>query len=131
MAIATSLDGHIGVDIEDSPLRGPPPSLAAVCSVGELQSLATAAELDFLALWTRKEVFLKLNGVGLSVDPKEVEIAQGRFVRYSGASSLLYNCADVSVHKADQSYVLAVACPLSGAADIAIEFMDEDFLFER
>lgn len=131
LAIATSFDGDVGVDIEDSPLCGPAPSLAAVCSAGELQSLATVPEVDFLALWTRKEAFLKLNGVGLSVDPKEVEIAQGRFVRYSGASSLLYRCADVSLHKADQGYVLAVACPLSRPADIAIAFMDDDFLLER
>lgn len=35
LAIATSFDGHVGVDIEDRPLRGQTLALAAVCSSDE------------------------------------------------------------------------------------------------
>jgi phosphopantetheinyl transferase len=130
LAIATSFDEHVGIDIEDRPLRGQAPEFAAVCSIDELRWLSTLPEVDFLELWTKKEAFLKLNGVGLSIDPKEVEVAQERLVLYSGVESLLYSHAEVLMHKSDQRYVLSVAYPSSEATEVAIEFIDEDCLLE-
>lgn len=86
--------------------------------------------MDFLEFWTKKEAFLKLNGVGLSIDPKEVEVARGCSVLYSGMESLLYSRADVLMHMSDQRYVLSVAYPLSKVTEVAIEFIDEDCLLE-
>ena len=130
LAIATSFDEHVGIDIEDRPLRGQAPELAAVCSIDELRWLSTLPEVDFLELWTKKEAFLKLNGVGLSIDPKEVEVTQGNSVLYSGVESLLYSQAEVLMHKSDQRYVLSVAYPLSNVTEVAIDFIDEDCLLE-
>lgn len=131
LAIATSIDGHVGIDIEDHPLRGPPPSLAAVCSVDELEALARTSDVDFLSLWTKKEAFLKLNGVGLAVAPKDVNVAQGRTARYCGAAPLPYLYADVEVHKVDRQYVLAVASPWSKAVELVMASMDDLVLFEK
>lgn len=131
LAIATSFDGHVGVDIEDRPLRGQTPALAAVCSMNELRWLSTSPEVDFLELWTKKEAFLKLNGVGLSIDPKEAEVAKGCSVFYSGAVPLLYSSADVLAHKVDRRYVLSVAFPSPETADVVIKFMGEECLLER
>ena len=132
LVVANSFDEHVGADIEDRPLRGQAPNLAAVCSTDELRWLSNSPEVDFLELWTKKEAFLKLNGVGLSIDPKEVEAIPGRPVGYFGAAPLLYSVTGVLVRKCNPRYVLSVAYPfpLSDANDLIIEFMSNDCLLE-
>ena len=78
-ALVISHEQPVGIDIE--PWRPVNDALAVGATVFtelEMQgwSSASAAEVDvsFLRLWTRKEALLKAIGLGLSLDPKTVDI---------------------------------------------------------
>ena len=89
VAVAVSLAGPIGVDIE---------SVAAVSRTGfddvafnvferDALQAVPALERDWLRarLWTCKEAVLKLSGDGLTVDPREVTVGLGE----AGASAVV------------------------------------------
>jgi 4'-phosphopantetheinyl transferase len=72
VAVAISLAGPVGVDIEARARAGVMPEIAAcVCAPSEVAALdvlgAGGRAADLLALWVRKEALLKAAGVGLSV----------------------------------------------------------------
>ncbi len=77
--IAFTRAPEIGVDIEEMCHREDRRSLASsVFCASELEALGKIddAALDgpFLTCWTRKEALLKALGVGLSIDPREVDV---------------------------------------------------------
>lgn len=78
IAVAACETGRIGVDAET--LREVSASLARRClSAAELAWLDQAGPGDprsrrFARLWTAKESYLKATGVGLAVDPRDVDV---------------------------------------------------------
>ncbi len=78
-ALVVSANRPVGIDIE--PWRAMTDTMAVGANVftgREMQgwAQATVADLNarFLRLWTRKEALLKAIGLGLSVDPKSLEV---------------------------------------------------------
>jgi 4'-phosphopantetheinyl transferase len=69
----------VGVDIElDRPLDSLEQMMTVACTDREMASIRslppTARSRRFLSVWTAKEAVLKAVGLGLSVDPRQVEV---------------------------------------------------------
>lgn len=64
----------LGVDLEHTPLQGPPEHFAAVFSPDEQQAIASAfdSEDERVRRWTCKEALLKALGLGFSCDPQTI-----------------------------------------------------------
>lgn len=128
LAIAVSKDRRVGIDIEDTAKRGPAPTLESVCSESELKQLALLPKVNFLEIWTQKEAFLKLNGVGLEVDPKAVESKPGGFVSCQGGHTLVHRRARLALFTSNPFYVMSVAYPTLRGERPRIELIEEHCL---
>jgi 4'-phosphopantetheinyl transferase len=78
-ALAVAWEREVGIDLEpiDAALDLPP-LMAVACTTAEsarLDALPAAVRVEsFVALWTLKEAYLKAIGIGLSRQPRSVEI---------------------------------------------------------
>lgn len=74
VALAVSLDGDVGVDVERSRRRIQLDSLLRrVCSPGERRWMAGRDIEDFFEIWTRKEALLKARGNGFETPLHDVD----------------------------------------------------------
>ena len=124
-AIAISCSTDIGVDLEDSFPQEPVPSFTAICSPREFFLLNKYKKQDLLNIWVRKEAFLKMNGVGLMVDPREVEVDQQQRALYIGNQSLSYNEARLEVNRTEQLFTVAMAFPSTADSGMTVEFITD------
>lgn len=128
LAIAVSKNRRVGIDIEDTATRGPAPTLESVCSESELKQLALLPKVNFLEIWTKKEAFLKLNGVGLAVDPKAVEAKPDGFVSCPSGHTLVHRRARLALFTSNPFYVMSVAYPALRGDRPRIELNEEHCL---
>jgi 4'-phosphopantetheinyl transferase len=79
-AIAISAAGRVGIDLEPEPITDldHSPLADTVLTVREREELSNHSPnrrtRRFLEYWTAKEAFLKLDGLGLSVEPRHLEV---------------------------------------------------------
>ena len=78
--VAVARDRRVGVDLERrQPADTILPLAATICTPAELaplSALPASAQADLLiALWTRKEAYLKARGIGLLLPPQEIDTA--------------------------------------------------------
>jgi phosphopantetheinyl transferase len=96
LLVAVVATGRIGVDLEvDETPFDDPRIVARICSDRELATaagLAPAARRRWLALlWTAKEAALKVNGHGLSQDPRGIDL--GSRIAYPAPGSVAASIA--------------------------------------
>ena len=121
--LAISWDRAVGVDIEEIKNDVDVPALAlAVLSESELRMLhaapAGAQRGLFFGLWVRKEAVLKACGLGLTVEPRRVEITENVPVGDGSAVTVLPdgNPTNWGVREVEvgDRYAAAVAAPGKG-----------------
>lgn len=110
--VAVTLGADVGADLEST---GRDTSdwvvWRHVLTADELSSIPAAPadrRIALLALWTAKEAVLKAAGVGLSLDPREIELRAGRLATLPSALGDVraWSLAYVSI----DGFVAAVAC---------------------
>ena len=121
VAIAVSGSGPVGVDLEpDCRAREMPGIADRICAPGELELLARLPAPErpawLLALWVRKEAYLKAEGIGLAREmpdfqaPEELPIASETLPGTSFRVSLL---------NGDPGMVMAVAAAVDSSVNSA------------
>lgn len=113
VAVAIAADGPVGIDLEPATRASELPEIAArICHPSEAAALAgldtprRAAAL--LALWVRKEAFLKAEGIGLAREMADFRAADGDRL---ASTSVPGGYVDVRMVEAGTDCVVAVAGP--------------------
>ena len=124
VCIALARGVEVGVDVEAvRPLIDLAGMIDKVCSAREQAHLATLpaeAQLTlFYQLWTRKEAWLKLRGVGLSAEPASVEV----YPHAQGVTLLDVRLAERVTWGDDSHYVAALALPDSERAPVVTYYV--------
>ena len=117
IVMAATADRPVGIDLE--PVGQAPTTIEpVVLSEAEQAQWSARPDRDLTRWWVRKEAVLKAAGVGLSVDPREVEVTPPweapRLVRWPAAPAP-YVMADVPL----PGFVVAVAA--AGAEPLEVE----------
>ncbi len=122
LAVGTSSASKIGVDVEDLKPANSSVQLSSIFSEKELRLLSLNEPCDLSKYWTMKESFMKLNGLGLSIDPREVEVIDVEHPRYVGSQELPYKEAFCQTTCPQAIAILSVALPSCKDGPITTKF---------
>jgi 4'-phosphopantetheinyl transferase len=115
--VALTLNREVGVDVERPRPGIERWSLVSHVLTGRelelLRSLPSSGQAEaFLSIWTRKEALLKAVGVGLSLDPRSIEVRNRRVITAPPALGRVSGWTLVDVPLPDHVAALAVDGPL-------------------
>jgi 4'-phosphopantetheinyl transferase len=113
VAVAIAVGGPVGIDLEPAARASELPEIAArICHTSETAALAglpaEARARALLALWVRKEAFLKAEGIGLAREMADFPAADGDLLPLASVPG---GQARVRMVEAGAQCVVAVAGP--------------------
>jgi 4'-phosphopantetheinyl transferase len=119
VALAVSASGPVGIDIEWSARAAVMPEIAdRICHPDDRAAMCGLPWAEWnealLALWVRKEAFLKAAGVGLQQEMKSFAAPRNATIALSGGASSRVRMLDAGSH-----WVAAVAAPPETAVQLS------------
>lgn len=122
--VAVSFEGWVGIDLEAIDREGMRDLADSVLTPLERRDLASVPEAQrvrkFIAYWTAKESFMKLNGLGLGIPPESIEVlAQGSAVASCETASEVCRSHTLAAEQAFLTRIVAIdtlSCTLATSA---------------